>query len=172
MARRLRDSGLSSHIAGAFDTYSQSVQNKDGKKPWSSMQTVEISALVKMLPFTLRGLLAPERKIVQSWKAAAGDGPDAVTDPSETICDFLGSGNVQLYAPKVYYVIPIERILCKADILRDPVTPTIPADALPTSAAARARDYPHAKPGSELYIYNNWSTQWGLHPGIPPGEAP
>ena len=53
------------------------------------MQTVEISALVKMLPFTLRGLLAPERKIVQSWKAAAGDGPDAVTDPSETICDFL-----------------------------------------------------------------------------------
>ena len=84
----------------------------------------------------------------------------------------VGSGNVQLYAPKVYYVIPIERILCKADILRDPVTPTIPADALPTSAAARARDYPHAKPGSELYIYNNWSMQWGLHPGIPPGEAP
>ena len=73
LARRLRDSGLSSHIAGAFDTYSQSVQNKDGKKPWSSMQAVEISALVKMLPFTLRGLLAPERKIVQSWKAAAGD---------------------------------------------------------------------------------------------------
>ena len=80
---------MSSHIAGAFDTYSQSVQNKDGKKPWSSMQTVEISALVKMLPFTLRGLLAPERKIVQSWKAAAGDGPDAIEDPSESICDFL-----------------------------------------------------------------------------------
>ena len=36
--------------------HSQSVQNKDGKKPWNSMQAVEISALVKMLPFTLRGL--------------------------------------------------------------------------------------------------------------------
>ena len=44
-------------------------------------------------------------------------------------------------------------------------------DALPASAAARARDYPHAKPGSELYIYNNWSMQWGLHPGNPPIEA-
>ena len=53
------------------------------------MQAVEISALVKMLPFALRGLLAPERKIVQSWKAAGGDGPDVVEDPSESICDFL-----------------------------------------------------------------------------------
>ena len=84
----------------------------------------------------------------------------------------VGSGNVQLYAPKVYHVIPIERILCKADILPDLVTTTIPEDALPASAAARARDYPHAKPGSELYIYNNWSMQWGLHPGNPPKEAP
>ena len=66
----------------------------------------------------------------------------------------VGSGNVQLYAPKVYYVIPIERILCKADIMRDPVTPTIPEAALPTSAAARARDYPYAHAGSELYAGN------------------
>ena len=69
--------------------YSQSVQNKDGRKPWSGMQAVEISALVKMLPFSLRGLLAPERIIVWSWKAAADDGPDAITDPSGSICDFL-----------------------------------------------------------------------------------
>ena len=39
----------------------------------------------------------------------------------------VGSGNLQLYAPQVYYVIPVERILCKADIMRDPVTPRIPA---------------------------------------------
>ena len=89
LERRLQDCGLSTHVAGAFATYSQHVQNKDGRKPWSSMQAVEISALVKMLPFALRGLLAPERKIVQSWKAAGGDGPDVVEDPSESICDFL-----------------------------------------------------------------------------------
>ena len=46
----------------------------------------------------------------------------------------VGSGNVQLYAAQVYYVIPVERILCKADIMRDPVTPRIPAGALPTSS--------------------------------------
>ena len=42
----------------------------------------------------------------------------------------------------------------------------------PRSAAARARDYPHATAGSEFYIYNNWSMQWGLHPGNPPKKAP
>ena len=44
----------------------------------------------------------------------------------------VGTGNLQLYAPQVFYVIPIERILCKAEIMRDPVTPTIPAGILPT----------------------------------------
>ena len=89
LARRLEDSGVSQHIAGAFGKYAHSVQDTDGKKAWSGMQAVEISTLVKMLPFTLRGLLAPERKIVQSWQAHAGEGPDAITDPSESICDFL-----------------------------------------------------------------------------------
>ena len=86
----------------------------------------------------------------------------------------VGSGNVQLYAAQVYYVIPVERILCKADIMRDPVTPRIPAGALPANHARRERDYPHAKQegeiggGSALYIYNNWSMQWGIHAGSPP----
>ena len=86
----------------------------------------------------------------------------------------VGSGNLQLYAPQVYYVIPVERILCKADIMRDPVTPRIPAGALPRNRAQREREYPHAKDGGEvgggsaLYVYNNWSMQWGLHPGRPP----
>ena len=90
----------------------------------------------------------------------------------------VGSGNLQLYAPQVYYVIPVERILCKADIMRDPVTPRIPAGALlshlPRNHAQREREYPHAKDGGEvgggsaLYVYNNWSVQWGLHPGRPP----
>ena len=34
----------------------------------------------------------------------------------------------------MFYVIPVELILCKADITRDPVTPRIPAGALPTSS--------------------------------------
>ena len=86
----------------------------------------------------------------------------------------VGSGNVQLYAAQVYYVIPVERILCKADIMRDPVTPRIPAGALPANHARRERDYPHAKQegeiggGSALYIYNNWGMQWGIHAGSPP----
>ena len=86
----------------------------------------------------------------------------------------VGTGNLQLYAPQVFYVIPIERILCKAEIMRDPVTPTIPAGALPTMQSRREREYPHAKEdgpgrlGSELYIYNCLHMQWVLHPGKPP----
>ena len=57
----------------------------------------------------------------------------------------VGTGNLQLYAPQVFYVIPIERILCKAEIMRDPVTPTIPAGALPTMQSRREREYLHAK---------------------------
>ena len=62
----------------------------------------------------------------------------------------VGSGNLQLYAPQVYYVIPVERILCKADIMRDPVTPRIPAGALPRNRAQREREYPHAKDGGDV----------------------
>ena len=66
----------------------------------------------------------------------------------------VGSGNLQLYAPQVYHVIPVERILCKADIMRDPVTPRIPAGALlshlPRNHAQREREYPHAKDGGEV----------------------
>ena len=46
--------------------------------------------------------------------------------------------------------------------------------ALPANHARRERDYPHAKQegeiggGSALYIYNNWSMQWGIHAGSPP----
>ena len=108
----------------------------------------------------------------RSLELAEDGGQDSDISIRHNRYSMVGSGNVQLYAPKVYHVIPIERILCKADILPDLVTTTIPEDALPASAAARARDYPHAKPGSELYIYNNWSMQWGLHPGNPPKEAP
>ena len=57
----------------------------------------------------------------------------------------VGTGNLQLYAPQVFYVIPIERILCKAEIMRDPVTPTIPAGALPTMQSRRETEYLHAK---------------------------
>ena len=62
----------------------------------------------------------------------------------------------------------------QAEIMSDPVTPTIPAGALPTMQSRREREYPHAKEdgpgrlGSELYIYNCWHMQWGLHPGKPP----
>jgi hypothetical protein len=86
----------------------------------------------------------------------------------------VGSGNMQMYAPGVYYVIPLHRILCKAHILPDPATPTIPAGALPRIAARRRDEYPHAKEdgvncrGSKLYIYDFWSMHWGLHPGLPP----
>ena len=89
-------------------------------------------------------------------------------------CSMVGSGNVQMYAPGVYYVIPVDRILCKAHILPDPATPTIPAGALPRIAARRRGEYPHAKEdgvncrGSKLYIYDFWSMHWGLHPGLPP----
>ena len=89
-------------------------------------------------------------------------------------CSMVGSGNMQMYAPGVYYVIPLDRILCKAHILPDPATPTIPAGALPRIAARRRGEYPHAKEdgvnckGSKLYIYDFWSMHWGLHPGLPP----
>ena len=72
------------------------------------------------------------------------------------------------------YAIEVELIVCKADIMRDPVTPRIPAGALPTNPARRERDYPHAKQegeiggGSALHIYNNWGIQWGIHAGSPP----
>ena len=38
------------------------------------------------------------------------------------------------------YVIQVELIVCKADIMRDPVTPRIPAGALLTNPALRERD--------------------------------
>ena len=73
----------------------------------------------------------------------------------------VGSGNVQLYAAQVYYVIPVERILCKADIMRDPVTPRIPAGALPANHARRERtdifDKPkHATPPSQARHTQCW----------------
>ena len=87
------------------------------------------------------------------------------------------------------YAIEVELIVCKADIMRDPVTPRIPAGALLTNPARRERDNGLSScevcdvglswrqgitkqeveigGGSALYIYNNWGIQWGIHAGSP-----
>ena len=57
-----------------------------------------------------------------------------VTNTYYVICHIIRSCPSALCDVQVYYVIPVELILCKADITRDPVTPRIPAGALPTSS--------------------------------------
>ena len=91
------------------------------------------------------------------------------------------------------YAIEVELIVCKADIMRDPVTPRIPAGALLTNPARRERDNGLSScevcdvglswrqgitkqeveigGGSALYIYNNWGMQWGIHAGSPRSET-
>ena len=72
------------------------------------------------------------------------------------------------------YVIQVELIVCKADIMRDPVTEdTCGCPAHEPFSERGIMDYSHAKQeveiggGSALYIYNNWGMQWGIHAGSP-----
>jgi len=88
-------------------------------------------------------------------------------------------GCARLYStqPRVHHVIDTWRILGPAQIIRNPVHPTIPFGTLPTSQAARQRQYPSAKSdsapdrhdGSPQWIVNMWSLMWGLSrptPGV------
>ena len=86
---RLLKCGLSEHVAKAFIRHDEASQTGCHKTAWRGMAAHEVASLVKMLPFTLRDLLSPERQIVLRWRERCSGAPDAEEDPSEQIGDFL-----------------------------------------------------------------------------------
>ena len=86
---RLLKCGLSEHVAKAFIRHDEASQTGCHKTAWRGMAAHEVASLVKMLPFTLRDLLSPERQIVLRWRQRCSGAPDAEEDPSEQIGDFL-----------------------------------------------------------------------------------
>ena len=70
---------------------------------------------------------------------------------------------------KVYYVIPTERIIAMAPVIRDPCHGTIPFGALPRDNRTRKAQFPHARQdstygagdGSPLYLVHKWAMRWG-----------
>ena len=70
---------------------------------------------------------------------------------------------------KVYYVIPTERIIAMAPVIRDPCHGMIPFGALLRDSRTRKAQFPHARQdstygagdGSPLYLVHKWAMRWG-----------
>ena len=84
------------------------------------------------------------------------------------------TGNLQLYAPQVFFVIPIGRILCrqKSCVIQSHLR-SLRELCPQCSRGARGSICTQKKIGlgvwaAKKYIYNCWHIQWGLHPGKPP----